>query len=45
MVWLNGSEGYMLYPDDPRSNPLYRSDPVYIDTNDKYLSATLGFKF
>jgi len=45
MVWLNSYEAYMMYPDDPRSNPLYSSEPANINTKDKYLSFTAGFKF
>jgi len=45
MVWLNSYEAYMMYPDDPRSEPLYNSDPVDMETKDKYLSFTVGFKF
>jgi hypothetical protein len=45
MSWLNSYESYMMYPDDPRSSPLYSSDPVYMDTKDKYLTATVGLKF
>jgi hypothetical protein len=45
MVWLNSYEAYMMYPDDPRSEPLYNSDPVDMNTKDKYLSFTVGFKF
>ena len=45
MVWLNSYEAYMMYPDDPRSNPLYISNPVNMYTKDKYLSFTVGLKF
>jgi hypothetical protein len=45
MVWLNSYEAYMMYPDDSRSSPLYNSDPVNLNTSDKYLSVTLGMKF
>jgi hypothetical protein len=45
MAWLNSYESYMMYPDDPRSSPMYASDPVYLDTKDKYLTATIGLKF
>jgi hypothetical protein len=45
MAWLNNNEAYMMYPDDPRTNPLYRSDPVYLQNRDKYLTATVGLKF
>ncbi len=45
MVWLNSYEAYMMYPDDPRTDPLYSSSPANIYTKDKYLSFTAGFKF
>lgn len=45
MSWLNNNESYMMYPDDPRDNPLYASDPVYLQNRDKYLTATVGLKF
>jgi hypothetical protein len=45
MSWLHNKESYMMYPDDPRSNPLYASDPVYLDNMDKCLTATIGLKF
>ncbi len=45
MVLMNSYESYMMYPDDPRSAPLYRSDPVDMNTKDKYLSLTVGLKF
>ena len=45
MVWLNSYESYMMYPDDSRAVPEYTSDPVNLNTKDKYLSVTLGLKF
>ena len=45
MVWLNGFESYMMYPDDSRSAPMYSSDPAGMSTKDKYLSLTVGLKF
>ena len=45
MVWLSNYEAYMMYPDDPRPSPFYNSDPVNLNTKDKYLSVTLGLKF
>lgn len=45
MSWLNSFESYMMYPDDSRSAPLYSSDPVSMNTKDKYLSLTVGMKF
>ncbi len=45
MVWLTSYEAYMMFPDDPRPSPFYRSDPVNLNTKDKYLSVTLGLKF
>lgn len=45
MVWMNSYEAYMMYPDDMRSAPLYSSDPVHINTKDKYLALTVGLKF
>lgn len=45
MVWLNGFESYMMYPDDARSAPMYSSDPAGMSTKDKYLSLTVGMKF
>lgn len=45
MVWLNSYEAYMMYPDDPRSNPLYSSDAANMYTKDKHLSFTVGLKF
>lgn len=45
MVWLSSRESYMMYPDDSRSTPLYRSDPVSMNTKDRYLSLTVGLKF
>ena len=45
MAWLNSYESYMMYPDDPRSSPLYSSEPAYLDTSDKFLTATVGLKF
>jgi hypothetical protein len=35
----------MMYPDDPRSNPLYSVEPVNLQNKDKYLTATVGVKF
>jgi hypothetical protein len=43
--WLNNYEEYMMYPDDPRSNPLYSVEPVNLQNKDKYLTATVGVKF
>lgn len=45
MVWLNSYEAYMMFPDDPRSAREYTSDPVNLNTKDKYLSVTVGLKF
>jgi hypothetical protein len=45
MSWLHNNESYMMYPDDPRTNPLYASNPVYLDNMDKCLTATIGLKF
>ncbi|HOO67536.1 MAG: hypothetical protein H6545_01480 [Bacteroidales bacterium] len=45
MVWLSSSEQYMMFPDDPRSFREYTSDPVNLNTKDKYLSVTVGLKF
>ena len=45
MVWMNSYESYMMYPDDARSAPMYRSDPTDMNTSDKYLSLTVGLKF
>ncbi len=45
MVWLNGREAYMMYPGDYRDTPLYNSHAADITSNDRYLSATLGWKF
>ena len=45
MSWLNDYEQYMMYPDDPRSNPLYSSEPVNLHNMDKYLTGTVGVKF
>jgi hypothetical protein len=45
LVWLNSYEAYMMFPDDPRPDPFYNSDPVNLNTKDKYLSVTVGLKF
>jgi len=45
MVWMNSYEAYMMYPDDMRSTPLYSTDPVHLNTKDKYLALTVGLKF
>jgi hypothetical protein len=45
MVWLNSYEAYMMFPDDPRPAREYTSDPVNLNTKDKYLSLTVGLKF
>jgi hypothetical protein len=45
MSWLHNYESYMMYPDDPRTSPLYASDPVYLHNRDKCLTATVGLKF
>lgn len=45
IVWLNSYEAYMMFPDDPRPAREYTSDPVDLNTKDKYLSLTVGLKF
>jgi hypothetical protein len=45
MSFLNSYEAYMMFPDDPRAAREYTSDPVDLNTKDKYLSVTVGLKF
>lgn len=45
MSFLNSYEAYMMFPDDPRAAREYTSDPVDLNTRDKYMSVTVGLKF